>query len=71
MKSFIDETVWGIFAERGYELSYDASGRFSIYRKKEEAEAALKTIQPSMWPWRIAPIRIHNGGFVANQEEGV
>lgn len=65
MKDFVDEIAWGIFGEKSYELSYDETGRYSIYRTKEKAEKAMDTVQPTMWPWRVASIRIQNGGFVS------
>lgn len=64
MKSYVDAVVFAIFAERDYELSYSPNGRYSIYRTKQEAEDALKYVQPKSWPWRVAPIAIYNGGFV-------
>lgn len=64
MKGYVDEIAWGIFAEKPDELSYNELGAYSVFRTRKDAEAAMKTMQPTMWPWRVAPLRLFNGGFV-------
>lgn len=71
MRSYVDRMAYGIFAERDYELARNTIGLYRIYTTKAEALKALETIQPTMWPWRVAPIWINNGGFVPNEDNHI